>query len=108
MAKTHLTSGERLRVYDAIFRVNRSFHLIISRLSDLDKLRMFEPKTLAELRALTQEMQVEINHHLLENLTEVEHKDWHSFGKARVRRQTQTQNLTTEPQRHGVAKPQPN
>ncbi|HEY6351995.1 MAG TPA: hypothetical protein VI636_21580 [Candidatus Angelobacter sp.] len=86
MAKTHLTSGERLQVYAAVFRINRSFHFIVCRLIELRKFRRFNPKTLAELRAMTQEMQVEINHHLLERVTEVEHKDWHSFGKARASR----------------------
>lgn len=70
----------------ASFRLNRSFHLIVTRLSDLDNVGSFNPKTLADLRSLTQEMQVEINHHLLETMTTVEHKDWHSFEKARIRR----------------------
>ena len=86
MAKTHLTSGERLRTYEAIFLLNQSFHLIVCRLSDLGKLRIFNPTVLYELRALTQEMQTEINHHLLEKLNEVENKDWHSFGKVRTRK----------------------
>ncbi|HEY6252472.1 MAG TPA: hypothetical protein VI685_21160, partial [Candidatus Angelobacter sp.] len=73
-------------VYEAAFRLNRSFHFIVSRLSDLDKLGTFNTTILADLRALTQEMQVEINHHLLETMTAVEHKGWHSFGKVRVRR----------------------
>src|SRR5215467_2074456 len=94
MAKTHLTSGERLQIYDAVFQVNQHFHLIVCRLSGLDRLRAFNSKTLADLSALTQEMQLEINHHLLEALTQVEHNDWHNFGKVRAQREKQ-QRLAT-------------
>ncbi|HEY6253216.1 MAG TPA: hypothetical protein VI685_24945 [Candidatus Angelobacter sp.] len=86
MAKTHLTSGERLQVYQAVFQLNRSFHSIVCRLIDLRRFRSFNPQTLADLRSMTQEMQVEINHHLLERLTMLEDDDWHTFGKARIRR----------------------
>jgi len=86
MAKTHLTSGDRLQVYQALFQVNRSFHFIIWRLTDLRRFRTFNSKTLAELRGLTQEMQVEINNYLLEKMRDVETEDWHSFGKVRVQR----------------------
>jgi hypothetical protein len=105
MAKTHLTSGERLQVYDAVFQLNQSFHLVVCRLFDLSKLSTFNAKTLADLRGLTQEVQVEINHHLLETITEVEHKDWHNFGKVRVQREkpkskAKSHQGGTEPRRH--------
>ena len=86
MANSHLTSGERLRIYEAIFRLNRSFHLIVCRLSELGKFRSFNSKKLAELRGLTQEMQVEINHQLLAKLNLIEADDWYIFGKVRIRR----------------------
>src|SRR5215470_17347988 len=87
MANTHLTSGDRLQVYKALFLVNRSFHFIIWRLTDLRRFRTFNSKTLAELRGLTQEMQVEINSYLAERLHTVENEDWGSFGKVRVLRE---------------------
>jgi len=86
MANTHLTSGDRLQVYQALFQLNRSFHFIIWRLTDLRRFRTFNPKTLAELRGLTQEMQVEINSYLAERLHTVENEDWGAFGKVRIRR----------------------
>ena len=86
MAKTHLTSGERLRTYEAIFLLNQAFHLIVCRLSDLSKLRTFNPTILYELKALTQEMQAEINTYLCEKLHDVELEDWYSFGKVRARK----------------------
>ena len=89
MANTHLTSGDRLQVYQALFQLNRSFHFIIWRLTDLRRFRTFNSKTLADLSAFTQEMQLEINHHLLETLTQVEHNDWHNFGKVRAQREKQ-------------------
>jgi len=87
MAKTHLTSGDRLRIYQAVFRINRSFHLIVCRLIELRGIRhTFASKNLAQLRALTQEMQAEINNYVLEKMRDVETEDWHSFGKVRVQR----------------------
>jgi len=86
MANTHLNSGDRLQVYQALFQLNRSFHFIIWRLTDLRRFRTFNSKTLAELRGLTQEMQVEINSYLAEGLHTIENEDWGSFGKVRIRR----------------------
>jgi hypothetical protein len=86
MANSHLTSGERLQIYEAIFRLNRSFHLIVCRLSELGKFRSFNPRTLADLRGLIREMQVEINHHLISKLNTIEAEDWYTFGKVRIRR----------------------
>src|SRR5215469_12006595 len=86
MAKTHLTSGERLQVYQALFQLNRSFYFIVLRLIELRSFKTFNPKRLAELRGLTQEMQVEINSYLAERLHTIENEDWGSFGKVRVQR----------------------
>ena len=72
MVNTHLTSGDRLQVYQALFQLNRSFHFIIWRLTDLRRFRTFNSKTLAELRGLTQEMQVGINSYLAERLHTIE------------------------------------
>lgn len=86
MADPHLTSGERLQVYAAIFRMNRSFHLILCRLFELGNSKTFNSKRLAELRGLTQEMQAEINYYFVENLEGIESKDWFHFGKVRIAR----------------------
>jgi len=86
MAKTHLTSGDRLRVYQAVFQLNRSFYFIVLHLIELRSFKTFNPKRLAELRGLTQEMQVEINSYLAERLHTIENEDWGSFGKVRAMR----------------------
>lgn len=61
-----------MQVYRALFLLNRSYHLIVCRLADLQELRIFSPTRLRELRGLTQEIQTETNFHL-----------WHRFGKIR-------------------------
>src|SRR5262249_4811069 len=87
MAKTHLTSGDRLRVYRAVFRLNRSFYFIVLQLIELRSFKTFNPKSLSELRGRTPEMQVEINSYLAERLHTVENEDWDSFGRVRVLRE---------------------
>lgn len=87
MAITHLTSAERVRIYEAIFQINQQFHLIVTRLIELRGVRhTFASKKLAELRILTQEMQAEINCYLCEKLHDVELADWGTFGKVRIQR----------------------
>ena len=83
MAGSNLNSGRRLRVYLALARLNRSYHLIICRLSDLQELRIFSPSRLRELCELTQEMQTETNFHLLDEILAIEKAEWHRFGKVR-------------------------
>jgi hypothetical protein len=87
MAVTNLNSGARRQVYEALFRLNRSYHLIVSRLSDLQNLRIFPAQRLRELRGLTQEMQTETNFHLLESLKAIETSDRYRFGKVRIARE---------------------
>ncbi|HEY6254083.1 MAG TPA: hypothetical protein VI685_29365 [Candidatus Angelobacter sp.] len=36
MAGTHLTSGERVRIYETLFLLNRSFDRIVQPLQELD------------------------------------------------------------------------
>ena len=87
MAITHLTSGDRLRIYQAISQINEHFHLIVTQLIELRGIRhTFASKKLAELRNLTQEMQAEINCYLCEKLHDVELADWTSFGRVRIQR----------------------
>src|SRR5579864_6027700 len=84
MADSHLTSGDRLRIYQALFLLNRHFHLITCRLSDLDTIRIFPAQRLRELRGLTRELQTEVNHGLLNTLSGIEDIDWFHFGRVRI------------------------
>jgi hypothetical protein len=84
MAAPRLTSSERAEVYRRLFLLNRSFGLIVQRLDELAQTRIFSARELRELRGLTQEVQLEINTHLLGPLDSLEHDDWGEFGKVRV------------------------
>jgi hypothetical protein len=84
MAGTRLTSGERADVYRRLFLLNRSFHYIVQRLDELAQTNLFNRRDLAELRGLTQEIQLEINTALLDPFHSVEMDDWAQFGKVRI------------------------
>jgi len=84
MAVPEFTSGERQDVYRLLFLLNRSFHFIVKRLDDLDQTSIFSRRDLAELRGLTQEIQLEINTALLDPLHSVELHDHAQFGKVRI------------------------
>jgi hypothetical protein len=89
MAGSNLSSGKRMRVYHALALLNRSYHLILCRLSELQELRVFPPNRLRELRGLTQEMQTETNFHLLDQIMAIERAEWYRFGKVRNARDKQ-------------------
>lgn len=82
MAAPKFTSRERMTVYRSLFLLNRSFHLIVQRLDDLKTL--FTSQDLKDMQNLTQEMQLEINHMLLNKLDSIEEHDWSQFGKVRI------------------------
>lgn len=88
-----LTSDERQNVYRQMFLLNRSFHSIVQRLDELK--RFFSPQDLRDMRGLTQEVQTEINHLILNKLESIEESDWAQFGKVR----TEMERRLKEPQR---------
>ena len=86
MAETHLSSGERVQVYQSLFLLNRSFHSIVRRLLELQEAHIFSPQRLRDLRGLTKELQTEVNHGLLNTMQGIEGEDWYRFGKLRIAR----------------------
>ena len=84
MAALRLTSRERAEVYRQIFLLNRSFDLIVQRLDDLARTRIFSVRDMREVSGLAQEVQLEINTTLLSPLDSLEHDDWGTFGKVRA------------------------
>lgn len=84
MAKLNLTSRERLQIYQLLYRLNRSFHLIICRLSEAGELGLLNRLQTKEMLGLTQEVQTEINGLVLDSLERLESKDWTHFGKVRT------------------------
>ena len=87
MADINLNPGQRLHVYGALFRINRSLTNVAGVLHELEDLqRIFKPARLKELRGLAKEFQCEINHALLNTLLPAEDGDWYTFGKVRIAR----------------------
>jgi hypothetical protein len=84
MAAPKLTSSQRAGIYKQLFLLNRSFDLIVQRLDDIAQTRIFSARELREMRGLTQEVQLEINTHLLDPLGSLELHDWGEFGKVRM------------------------
>ena len=84
LADLNFTSAERMDIYRRMFLLNRSFHFVLQRLSELSENSIFNRKDLAELKGLTQEVQTEINTVLLSPLHTAELDDWGTFGKVRA------------------------
>jgi hypothetical protein len=84
LAGLKFNSQERMDVYRQIFLLNQSFHFIVQRLDELTGIRIFDVRSLKELRGLAQEVQTEINTHLLDRLDSAELNDWTQFGKVRI------------------------
>ena len=84
MAAPNFSSGERMHIYRLLFLLNRSFHLIVQRLEELDKIGIVKSRDLREMSGLTQEVQLEINTGVLNSLESVENNDWAHFGKVRT------------------------
>ncbi len=84
MAEAYLNSEERARVYRLLFELNRSFHLIVCRLSEADKFGIWNGRELKEMRGLAQEVQMEINTFLLEDFGMLEARDLVNYGRVRV------------------------
>jgi hypothetical protein len=86
MAEVNLTSGERREVYQRIALLNRSFNFILLRLEELSQTRIFHQQHMKDMRGLVNEIQVEVNAHLLNSLHSIELEDWYRFGQARIQR----------------------
>jgi hypothetical protein len=99
MAAPNLTSGQRLDVYRTLSLLNRSFYLIVQRLEKLDAMRIFNPQHLKELRGLTQELQADVNNHLLEKLHFIERDDCYRFSQIRIAREKRLQTPVKKPRK---------
>jgi hypothetical protein len=86
LADANLTNSQKLRLYSALFQLNRGYKFIFDALHDLRQTGIFKTRTLYELQALSKEMQSETNHALLETLHDLEEADWARFGKVRDER----------------------
>jgi len=84
MAGPNLTSAQRVAVYHLLFQVNRSFHLIVTRLAESANLGIWEPPDIKEMLGLVQEVQLEINTLLLDRFATIEDRDFAYFGRVRT------------------------
>jgi hypothetical protein len=82
LAKPNFNAQQRMDVYRRLFHLNRSFYFIVQRLDELAPL--FPVQDLKDMLGLTQEVQLEINHLLLDRLHSIEERDWAHFGKIRI------------------------
>jgi hypothetical protein len=72
-----------MEVYRQLFLLNAAFHCIVQLLDELAQNSLFKARDLREMRGLAQEVQLEINHVLLDRLESAEMDDWAQFGKVR-------------------------
>jgi hypothetical protein len=84
MAEPNLNSEQRARAYLLLFRLNRSFHLIVQRLHDAKELNIITTQDAKDMLGLVQEDQLEINLAVLHFLETFEDRDHHHFGKVRT------------------------
>lgn len=84
MAEPNLNSEQRARAYLLLFRLNRSFHLIVQRLHDAKTFNIITVQDVKDMLGLVQEVQLEINRAVLDRLENFEDRDLHHFGKVRV------------------------
>lgn len=84
MVKANLTSEQRAKAYRLLFQLNRSFHLIVRRLSEARALDMITALDARDMIGLAQEIQLEINLAVWDRLQQFEENDFCQFGKVRT------------------------
>jgi hypothetical protein len=84
MAAPYLTSEQRAEAYRLLFRLNRSFHLIVCRLSEAEALDIITSRDTKDVIGMTQEVQLDCNTAILDRLDYFENEDHGHFGKVRI------------------------
>lgn len=74
MPVAKFNSEEKLHAYSILARVNHSFRNIVTNLSDLEGVKVFDVTSLNIFRGLTKELQSQLNYKLLSTLLRVEEK----------------------------------
>jgi hypothetical protein len=80
-------ASAKLRIYHTIYRLNLSFANIVANCRALGQSGILKPKDTRLYESYAQELQAEINEEVLAIMDEVELRDMHRFGKARVARE---------------------
>jgi hypothetical protein len=77
----------KLRIYHTIYRLNLSFANIVANCRALGESGILKPKDTRLYVSYAQELQAGINEEVVAIMDEVELRDMHRFGKARVARE---------------------
>lgn len=80
-------AGAKLRIYHTLYRLNLSFANIVTHCRALGESRVLSPKFTRLYQSYAQELQAEINEDVVSVMDDVELRDMHRFGKARVTRE---------------------
>lgn len=77
----------KMRIYGAMYRMSRSFANIVAQCRELQESGILSPKFTRLYQSYAQELQAEINEDVVSVMDDVELRDMHRFGKARVARE---------------------
>jgi hypothetical protein len=80
-------ASAKLRIYFTIYRLNFSFADIVANCRALGESGILSPKFIRLYQSYAQELQAEINEEVVSIMDEVELRDMHRFGKARIARE---------------------
>jgi hypothetical protein len=80
-------ASAKLRIYHTIYRLNLSFANIVAHCRALGESGILGPKDTRLYQSYAQELQAEINEEVVAIMDEVELRDMHRFGKARLARE---------------------
>jgi hypothetical protein len=77
-------ASAKLRIYHTIYRLNLSFANIVVNCRALGESGVIRPKDTRRYESYAQELQAEINEEVVAIMDQVELRDMHRFGKARI------------------------
>jgi hypothetical protein len=80
-------ASAKLGIYSTIYRLNLSFANIVVHCRALGESGILGPKDTKLYQSYAQELQAEINEEVVATMDEVELRDMHRFGKARLARE---------------------
>ena len=82
-------ANAKLCIYHTIYRLNLSFANIVANCRALGESGILGPKDTSLYESYAQELQAEINEEVVAIMDELELRDMHRFGKARVARENE-------------------
>jgi hypothetical protein len=77
------TKQPKAPTYLTLYRLNRSFDIALEQIRELARLGFLNRPMLRTFENFTQELQADVNQHILSELEPIEDRDWFHFGKFR-------------------------